>query len=119
AVGGIFRWLLFPLADNFVTMAALQLMHGLSFGAAHLGSVAFLSRLVPPKWGATGQGFLAASNGILTALGLAICGPLFELDPAYPFWAMAGMSMVATLGLALLHPFMAKKLSAGEASPAD
>ncbi|MEP4033963.1 MFS transporter [Roseibium polysiphoniae] len=118
AAGGILRWLLFPLADSFVTMAALQLMHGLSFGAAHLGSVAFLSRLVPPKWGATGQGFLAASNGILTALGLAICGPLFELDPAYPFWAMAAVSIVATLGLALLHPFMAKKLAAGDVSPA-
>lgn len=111
AVGGVVRWTLFPFADDLLTMTVLQLLHGLSFGAAHLGAVGYLSRLVPPKWSATGQGLLAASNGILMAMGLAVCGPLYAADPAYPFWAMAVVSVIAVLGLALLRPLMASKLT--------
>ncbi len=114
AVGGVVRWVLFPFADDLLTMTVLQLLHGISFGAAHLGAVGYLSRLVPPKWSATGQGLLAASNGILMAAGLAVCGPLYAADPAYPFWAMAVASVIAVLGLALLRPLMAFKLTAAE-----
>ncbi|MEJ8474815.1 MFS transporter [Roseibium algae] len=117
AIGAAVRWMLFPFADTFATMSILQLMHGISFGAAHLGAVAYVSRLVPPKWAATGQGFLATSNGILTALGLAVCGPLYALDPAYPFWAMVVMSVVAMLGLLILRPLMASKLAAADRVP--
>ncbi|WP_417670831.1 MFS transporter [Roseibium sp.] len=108
---GAVRWLLFPFAEGFASASLLQVLHGLSFGAAHLGAVGYLAGLVPQKWSATGQGLLAASNGILTAAGFAMCGPLFDADPAYAFWAMAGMSAIATLALSTLRPFMSAKLA--------
>ncbi|WP_417685968.1 MFS transporter [Roseibium sp.] len=111
AAFGVVRWGLFPYADNFAMAAGLQLLHGLSFGAAHLGAVGYLAGLVPQKWAATGQGCLAASNGILTALGFAVCGPLFDLEPAFAFWAMAALSAIASVSLMLLRPFMVARLA--------
>ncbi len=112
ALAGVVRWGLFPFADSFVSAAVLQSLHGLSFGAAHLGAVGYVSKLFPEKWAATGQGFLAASNGILTALGFAVCGPLFALDHAYAFWAMAALSAFAVIMLTMLRPFLTGKLAA-------
>ncbi len=111
AAGSILRWVIFPFATELWQAAALQVLHGLSFGAAHLGSVAFLAKVVPQKWSATGQGLLSTSSGILLAIGLAVCGPLYELDPAYPFWVMALLALIALLALAAMRPVLASKLS--------
>lgn len=111
AAAGILRWGLFPFAQDFWSMALLQLLHTMTFGMAHLGSVGFLSKIVPPKWAATGQGFLAASNGILIAVGYAVCGPLYELNPGYPFWLMAGLSCIALGGLMALRPLMRRMMA--------
>lgn len=116
AVGSIARWGLFPLAEGLPAIVALQLLHGLSFGAAHLGTVAFLAKVVPQKWAATGQGLFSTSSGILLATGLAICGPLFDLDPAYPFWAMAGVGLAALILLVLLKPLWNRKLEEAQSA---
>nr|WP_246476100.1 MFS transporter [Roseibium litorale] len=111
AGAGILRWGLFPFAQDFWSMALLQLLHTMTFGMAHLGSVGYLSRIVPPKWAATGQGFLAASNGILMAVGYAVCGPLYQWNPGYPFWLMSGLSCVALAGLIALRPLMQRTIA--------
>lgn len=110
AGGSVLRWVLFPYAESLPEIAALQLLHGISFGAAHLGSVSYLSKVVPPKWAATGQGLLGTSSGILLAAGLAVCGPLFDLDPAYPFFAMAAAAAVAFVALLVLWSPLARRL---------
>jgi PPP family 3-phenylpropionic acid transporter len=114
AAGSIVRWTLFPFAEDLVAIVALQALHGISFGAAHLGSVSLLSKVVPQKWAATGQGLLSMSSGLQLALGLAICGPLFKLDPGYPFWAMALAAGIALVALLLLKPLLTAKLQAAE-----
>lgn len=116
AVAGVVRWGLFPFADTVIAMAVLQLLHGLSFGAAHLGIVNCLSRVVAPKWAATGQGFLAASVGIQMAVGMAVSGPLFEIDPDYPFWAMAISALVALMLLILSRPLLERRMAETEAA---
>ncbi|MTH97796.1 MFS transporter [Roseibium sp. RKSG952] len=112
AIASAIRWSLFPLFDSFAAAAALQLLHGLSFGAAHLGIVGYLARVVPPKWAATGQGLSAASIGIQTAAGLALSGLLFEWNTAYPFWAMAAASGFALLLLVVISPMLQNRLVA-------
>lgn len=114
AGGSIVRWTLFPFAEGFVSIATLQVLHALSFAAAHLGSVGLVSRVVPQKWTATGQGLLSTSSGLQQALGLALCGPLYELSPAYPFWAMAVAALIALLLLGVLQPLWTKKLKTVE-----
>jgi PPP family 3-phenylpropionic acid transporter len=44
---GILRWSLAGMATWLPFVAALQLLHALTFGASHLGAMHFLSRAVP------------------------------------------------------------------------
>ncbi|MTI45298.1 PPP family 3-phenylpropionic acid transporter [Roseibium hamelinense] len=116
AVAGLVRWALFPLVDTFFAAAALQTLHGLSFGAAHLGIIGYLARVVPPKWAATGQGLFSASIGIQTAAGLGLSGLLFERAPAYPFWVMAGFAALSLVMLLALRPLLNARLRENSAT---
>jgi len=104
------RWALFPLADTLPAMAALQLLHGLSFGAAHLGAVAILAKVVPSRWAGTGQGFLATSIGIQMAIGLSICGALYDVNPDWPFYLMAVVALAGTLIMLALTPLVRRRM---------
>lgn len=109
-LAAILRWSLFPFADSFVSMALLQTLHGLTFGASHLGAVAILAKVVPSRWAGTGQGLLATSIGIQMAIGLAVCGSLYESDPDYPFYLMAMVSAVGTLVMVALTPLVRRHM---------
>jgi PPP family 3-phenylpropionic acid transporter len=104
------RWLIFPFADSVPAMAALQLLHGLSFGAAHLGAVAILARIVPSRWAGTGQGLLATSIGIQMAIGLGISGALYEIDPDWPFYLMSVVAAVGTLLTLAMTPMLRRRM---------
>ncbi|MBN9671440.1 MFS transporter [Roseibium aggregatum] len=110
-LAAVLRWSLFPLADTFAAMAALQLLHGLSFGASHLGAVAILSKVVPSRWAGTGQGLLATSVGIQMAAGLSVSGLLYEVDPDAPFALMAVLSASGTVLMVLLTPLVRRRMA--------
>jgi PPP family 3-phenylpropionic acid transporter len=107
------RWLLFPFAETLPAMAALQTLHGLSFGAAHLGAVAILARVVPSRWAGTGQGLLATSVGIQMAIGLSISGALYELDPNWPFYLMSFIAALGTLLTLAMTPMLRQRMGDG------
>jgi len=115
-IGGaasVIRWLLFPFATDLWSMFALQTLHGLSFGAVHLGMVGYLAKVVPPKWAATGQSLAATSSGFMMAAGMALSGRLYALDPAYAFWAMAVQAAAGLTLLAVLAPTMRARAVGG------
>ena len=97
AIAAIVRWTLFPLATDFVSIALLQVLHGLSFGATHLGAVGYVAKVVSARWLGTGQGMSATAIGTVTAIATAACGPLFAYEPATAFYLMAGMALAAIL----------------------
>src|SRR5262249_8511715 len=59
---GILRWSLAGLVSWLPGIAALQLLHALTFGASHLGAMHFLSRTVPPSAAASAQSLYAATS---------------------------------------------------------
>ncbi|MBL6431998.1 MAG: MFS transporter [Alphaproteobacteria bacterium] len=50
AVAAVVRWLVFPSRSTCGRSRPLQLLHGLTFGATHLGGVAYVARVAPPQW---------------------------------------------------------------------
>ncbi|WP_306029791.1 MFS transporter [Stappia sp. MMSF_3263] len=90
--GAVLRWLLFPLASDPVSIAALQLLHGLSFGATHLGAVAFVARNAPPQWAGAAQGVMSMAGGVVTALASTAAGLLYASGAVPAFAAMAGLA---------------------------
>ncbi|HKS85857.1 MAG TPA: MFS transporter [Pseudolabrys sp.] len=78
AFGGALRWLGMSFELSIVPLAGLQLLHALSFGATHLGTLMILVRSAPPARAATAQGYLAIALGLAMAASSAASGVLYE-----------------------------------------
>lgn len=97
--GAVLRWILFPFVEDPVSIVLVQLLHGLSFGATHLGAVAFVARMAPPQWAGAAQGVNSMVIGAVTALASAIAGMLYASSPVTAFVAMSVLSGIGGLCL--------------------
>ena len=99
--GAILRWSAMALDPPVTLLPVLQMLHALSFGAAHLGAMGFLARAVPRELAATAQGMLATVAGIVMASATALSGLAYAASGALAYLMMAGMGL-AGLASALL-----------------
>lgn len=95
ALGATLRWSVMALDPPTAALPFLQCLHGLSFGATHLGAVGFVARAAPAGRAATAQGSLAVVLGGAMALSMGVSGVLYE---AFGGLAYAGMAMMAAAG---------------------
>ncbi|MBO6560188.1 MAG: MFS transporter [Nisaea sp.] len=103
AVGGILRWPLTPLTNDPVLLVPLQCLHALTFGAAHLGAMAYLARNIPDNVGATGQSlYYALTGGVLMGAMMPLAGTLYESFGPAAYNAMGLCSLLALPGLFIL-----------------
>jgi PPP family 3-phenylpropionic acid transporter len=92
AAGGVLRWSAMALDPATVWLPWLQALHGLSFGATHLGAVQFVARAAPPGRAGTAQGSLAWTNGAVMAAAMAASGLLYAAYGAAGYAAMAALA---------------------------
>ncbi len=95
AAGATLRWAAMAFDPPTLALPWLQLLHALSFGATHLGSIGFVARYAPAGQGATAQGYLAIATGLALAAAMSLSGVLVE---AYGARAYAAMALVAVAG---------------------
>ena len=95
AVAGVLRWSLLPALTDLPLLIAVQSLHGLTFGAAHLATIHFIGRHAPPGLPATAQGFYAAVSGGLMGLTLLASGYLYEVYADQAYLAMMGLCILA------------------------
>jgi len=101
--GAILRWGLTPFADSPWTAAPLQLLHALTFGAAHLGAMRYLQDNAPEELGATAQAlYYALVGGVLMGCAMPLGGWLYQSFDTLAYLAMALVSTLALIPLALL-----------------
>lgn len=116
---GLIRWLGTAWADSGTTVALLQVIHGINYGAFYVGSVAWLENEVPAPLRATGRALFASLVfGVGGVLGNALAGTLYDLGKGrLAFLGAAGLDLLPPLlFLLLLH--QRKKRGAPEALPA-
>ena len=105
AVAAVLRWAAMALQPGFAGLLFLQALHGLSFGATHLGLMHFYASAVPDQrmGAAQAAGFVTAAvaMGLLTLAS----GALYAHFGVFGFLAMTAASVA---GLALL--LMAQRL---------
>jgi len=102
ALAGLIRWSATPFTDWVPALAFLQVLHALTFGAAHLGAMHFIARAAPAGASATAQGiYSGAAVGGLSGLAALLGGSLYADIGTLAYLAMTGLSAVA-LGAALL-----------------
>ncbi|HVC50701.1 MAG TPA: MFS transporter [Stellaceae bacterium] len=108
-IAGIVRWSLAGILPGLPAAAMLQLLHALTFGAAHLGAMMHLSRTVPPDAAASAQTLYAAvSAGLGSGLVMLGAGALYARFGGHAYLFMAGISALGLAGVARLA-----RLSAG------
>ena len=111
ALAGMLRWTLLAASTELAPLILGQALHGLTFGAAHLGAMHFLARAAPPGLAATAQSFYSAvSGGIAIGLAMLLAGTLYQAAAGQAFLAMAALS-AGGLGLALV---LRRNAAAGE-----
>ncbi len=110
SLGGIIRWPLMAISDDSFVIMLLQTLHGLTFGAAHLGAMAFLSAIVSEQYSATGQSiYYALVGGILAGCMFPIAGALYTELQGDAFWIMGGISCAALIASFVLLPLWEKR----------
>ncbi|MCB4822688.1 MFS transporter [Roseicella aerolata] len=95
AAAGLVRWGVTAETSWLPALAAVQLLHAVTFGAQHLAAMRVLGGM-PPAQAATAQ-TLHASLGVGLASGLLTfaSGPLYAAWGGQGFWAMAALCALA------------------------
>jgi MFS transporter, PPP family, 3-phenylpropionic acid transporter len=95
ALAAILRWLAMALDPPALALPWLQMLHALSFGATHLGTLMFVAHHAPAGQAATAQGYLAIAVGVTMAATMGVSGVLYE---DFGSRAYAAMALVAVAG---------------------
>jgi PPP family 3-phenylpropionic acid transporter len=103
AAAAVVRWTAMGLDPPLALLVPLQVLHGLTFGASHLGAIHVIARAVPESQAGTAQALYASVvGGIGLGGAMLLAGPLYADFGGRAYWAMAGLSataLPASLGL--------------------
>jgi PPP family 3-phenylpropionic acid transporter len=89
------RWGLMAADPPLWATALLQTLHALSFGAAHLAAMHFLTQAVPEDRAATAQGLYAAVvAGLVMGLATIASGPLYRALAGEAYGVMAVLALI-------------------------
>jgi MFS transporter, PPP family, 3-phenylpropionic acid transporter len=92
---GVLRWSLMGFDPPLAVLVPLQVLHGATFAAAHLGAMQFISRAIPPSHAGTAQSVYAlASGGIGMALATQIAGTAYQAASGRAYLAMGLLSAI-------------------------
>ncbi|MGN6114554.1 MAG: MFS transporter [Nitrobacter sp.] len=101
ASSAVVRWLVTAQEPSIAILVAVQLMHGLTYGATLLGTMGLLVRNVPSHVAARAQGYLAACSGIVASSASILSGVIYAQHGQGVYYVMAVMGAVGGLVIAL------------------
>ena len=97
------RWLAMGFDPPLAALVALQALHGLTFGAAHVGAIHFMAKAVPEAQTGTSQAIYASvTGGIAMGGAMLAAGPLYATYAGQGYWAMAAIAAVGFAASLLL-----------------
>lgn len=111
--GALLRWSLMPLEPPLTGFFFLQTLHGLSFGAVHLGTMHFLADNVAEQRMGAAQGASFVLGGAAMAIAVFSSGPLYASFGVDAFLVMAAVSAVALALIAAAMRAQPQSESAG------
>ena len=89
------RWGLLAFNPPLLVTAFAQTLHAMSFGAAHLAAIHFLTHAVPEDRAATAQGLYAAVvAGLVLGAATIASGPLYRMFGGEAYGAMAVLALI-------------------------
>ena len=98
AIAAVVRWSAMSLDPLLGWLIPLQVLHGLTYGASHLGAIHFIARAVPQSAGGTAQALYATlASGVLQGAAMLLSGLIYA---RYGGGAYLAMALLAAIGLA-------------------
>jgi MFS transporter, PPP family, 3-phenylpropionic acid transporter len=89
------RWGAMSLDPPFAVLVVLQVLHAATYGAAHLGAMAFIAAAVPDRGAGQAQALYSAiGNGLVTGLATLAAGHLYPMLGGRLFLVMAALAAV-------------------------
>ncbi|WP_414833352.1 MFS transporter [Afifella sp. YEN Y35] len=95
ATGALLRWSLFAFATDVTWAFVLQVLHGLTFAATHLGAMMALAAVAEAGHTARLQAAYQLSAGLVIGSGTLAAGVLYGIAPSLPFLLMAAFGACA------------------------
>ena len=92
-LSGVARWIITAQQPDIVVLAAIQSMHGLTFGLTQVGIMGLLVRHVPGHLTATAQGYLTACTGIVMGSAAIVSGLIYARYGQGAYYAMALLAL--------------------------
>ena len=100
-LASIVRWLTLASDPSLAVLVPLQLLHGVTYGASHIGAMHFIHDAVPRDRAASAQALYATvSSGVAMGLATLIAGYLYTEAGPLSYVAMAAIAVVS-LGAAV------------------
>jgi MFS transporter, PPP family, 3-phenylpropionic acid transporter len=97
------RWAFLAIDPPLLVTALLQGLHAMSFGAAHLAAMHFLTHAVPEDRAAFAQGLYAAVvAGLVLGTVTLASGPLYRAFAGEAYSAMAVLALIGAVSAFLL-----------------
>jgi len=98
SAAGVIRWAAMPYADGVAAFTLLQVMHALTFGATHLGAMAFLQRAMnAPQMPLAQSLYYGLANGLVAALMYQLVGWLYAVLGIGAYFTMSALCAVGLL----------------------
>ena len=98
ALGGataVLRWIAMGFDPPLALLIPLQVLHGVTFGATHIGAIYFMSKAVPEDHNGTAQALYASvTAGVALGGAMLLAGRLYAAYGGQAYWAMAVLAAV-------------------------
>ena len=101
AGAAILRWCALGFDPPLTGLVVLQFLHGLTFGATHLGTIHFIGRTVPDHRTGAVQGLFFTISGVCMGGSMLASGVLYRNfeGSAFPAMAVLGVAALVLLGI--------------------
>ncbi len=95
ALASVLRWLAMGFDPPLAALIWLQALHGLTYGATHVGAFYLMTRTVPEPQAGTAQAIYASiTAGIAMGGAMLVSGQLYATWGGRTYWAMAALAAV-------------------------
>lgn len=102
-LAGVVRWLAMSFDPGLELLIPLQLLHGATYGATHIGAIYFMAQSIPEGAAGTAQALYGAlAAGLATGAATLASGPLYATFGGYGYSAMAGVAAVGLIAAVAL-----------------
>ncbi len=96
AAASIARWIAMGFDPGLSLLVPLQVLHGITYGAAHIGAIHFINQAVPRHASGSAQALYATvAAGLAMGIATLIAGAIYAVYGGASYFAMSALSVLA------------------------